>query len=143
MLSSRSGSLIQIIWPRAWAFHATLDQTGWTPMCQPSCSLQECHGTPTTPPAWPSPFTHLLSASPSYQGVPFLHPPRTGQCLTIGDFLLRHTYPPSAHHSCHPVPGLPPDPTPELTSSTWGPRPSRIRCAASAFFCRVTEKTRN
>lgn len=35
-----------------------------------------------------------------------------------------------------------PRPTP-LTSSTWGPRPSRIRCAASAFFCRVARGGRN
>lgn len=88
----------------------------------------------------PSSYSRVICQWP-YQEV-LLPASPWGQCWAVDDFLLS---PPTAPNTCCPphcsipLPQPPPPPSPPsqawLTSSTWGPSPSRMRCAASAFFC--------
>lgn len=121
-----------------WAGSVSCSLTGWagerSGRTEAALPTRRLAGHPPSPPPL-SLCQSLLS-----EGV-FPAPSRTGQGLAAEHFLLPlHGHlPPTAPAT----PSQSPLPVPRLTSSTWGPRPSRIRCAASAFFCRVMEKRRN
>lgn len=94
------------------------------------------------------PSSHSVICQHPYQEV-LLPASLWGQRWAVHDFPLLLPTPPSPTQHLLPDPIPPPyssqpaqpaQPRHQLTSSTWGPRPSRIRCAASAFFCRAKRR---